>query len=318
MRIDQLAQIVEVSKTKSINRAAHNCFISHQNICHTIQSFEQIYGIKIFHRSSKGAILTSAGETFVRLAQEILDKVHEMEQLQKEFSSEALCGDVRFYQTPNLNLSTQTEFIAQFCQKHPDIKITSAEREIDEIIQVVAETPNTIGFLALPIRSFSESFYQERGIDVRFQLKGKHLICVGTSYPLKQKTVSINQMLKHPWVIFEYSKNLSTETLLEPYGKPEVFARTNNPDLFRKLIRDGLAIGMIVELASHSKHFAGDKFRFIPLRESIDDLGFCFHLILSSRYCPSPATELLIDTFIDRLPKNQPRQDSAIIGKPND
>jgi DNA-binding transcriptional LysR family regulator len=129
------------------------------------------------------------------------------------------------------------------------------------------------------------------------------MLCVGDAYPLNRSVVAVHQVLKHPWVIFEYSSDMNTETLLKPYGKPDVFMRTNNPELFRKLIRDGSAVGMVAERTSRSKQFAADKIRCIPLREKSDDLGFCLHVILSARHCPSPAAELFIQDFIDNMPK---------------
>ena len=303
MRIDQLSHIVEVSKTKSINRAAQNCFVSHQNICNTIRVFEQRFGITLFHRSPRGATVTSAGEKFVLLAQDILDKVSEMEELQQEFASAGYKSLVQFYHIPNLNTSVHAEILAHFCRKHPNIKVTVAEKSTEEIVRVVAETPDALGFLALPEKAFNENTYKKHGLKVRFLYKEKFQICVGASYLLDRKVVSIRQMLKHPWVIFEYTEEMNTETLLEPYGKPEVFMQTNNPELFRKIIRDGSAVGMVVDSTSRNKQFIDDKIRFVPIRENADDLGFCLHLVSSSHYDLSPAAELLVEALLKNLPQ---------------
>jgi len=305
VRIDQLAHIIEVGNTKSINRAAKNLFISHQNLCNTIRVVEQRFGIQLFDRSPGGATLTSAGEKFVVIAQEILDKVSEMEDLKQEFASTDEKSLVKFYHIHSLNSSVHSEILAHFCRKHPNIKITVEEKSDSDVQQVVADTPDALGYLATPQKQFDEKLFQELGLKLCFVNREEFKLCVGASYPLDRKTVSIYQMLKHPWVIFEYNPNMNTATILEPYGKPEVFLQTNNPELFRKLIRDGSAIGMVVDSTSRNKQFVDDKIRFIPIREGSEGLGFCLHVIVSAKYDLSPAAELLVDTLFKKLPKSK-------------
>ena len=304
MRIDQLTHIVEVSKTKSINKAAQNCFISHQNICNTIRVTEQKFGVVLFDRSPGGATLTSAGEKFVELAQEILDKVNEMEELKQEFASAGLKSLVKFYHIHNLNSSVHSEILAAFCRKYPNIKITVEENNTPEILRLVAETPDALGFLALPKKLYHQNNYLEQGVKVCFLYQEKFKVCVGANYLIDRKIVSIHEMLKHPWVIFEYTPEMTTTTILEDFGKPEVFMQTNSSELFRKLIRDGSAIGMVVDSTSRNKQFIDDNIRFIPLRESIDELGFCLHLVSSARHSLSPAAELLVETLLKKLPQS--------------
>ena len=210
-----------------------------------------------------------------------------------------------FYHIPNLNESAFAETLAQFCRKYPDIKVSAEEKTPREIVKTVADTPDCLGLLALPKKDFDEYPYEGQEIKVCFLYQEKFNICVGASYLLDRKIVSINEMLKHPWVIFEYTKGMSTATLLERYGEPEVFMRTNNSEIFRKLIRDGLAIGMVVDSTTRNKQFKDDNIRFIPIRESNDDLSFYLHLIASARYCLSPATELLVEAISHSLPQSQ-------------
>jgi len=304
MRMDQLTHIVEVSKTKSINKAAQNCFISHQNICNTIRVAEQKFGIVLFDRSPGGATLTTAGEKFVELAQEILDRVNEMEELKQEFAAADLKSLVKFYHIHSLNSSVHSEILANFCTKYPNIKITVEEKTTPEVLQLVADTPDALGYLALPKKLYNQDSYLEQGVRVCFLYHEKFKICVGANYQLDRKIVSIHEMLKHPWVIFEYTPDMTTATLLEDFGKPEVFMQTNSPELFRKLIRDGSAIGMVVDSTSRNKQFVDDNIRFIPLRESADELGFLLHLVSSARCSLSPAAELLVETLLKKLPQS--------------
>ncbi len=81
MNIMHLRYAVEISKTKSINKAAENLFMSQPNLSRALKDLESSIGIDIFQRTSKGMVLTSKGEEFLIYAQKILDEIDEIENL---------------------------------------------------------------------------------------------------------------------------------------------------------------------------------------------------------------------------------------------
>ena len=65
MKTDNMRYIVEVSKYKSINRAAQELFINQQQLSKIIHACETDLDTTIFKRTNKGISLTPDGEEIV-------------------------------------------------------------------------------------------------------------------------------------------------------------------------------------------------------------------------------------------------------------
>lgn len=72
MNIEYLRYALEVSKCKSMNKAASNLFFSQPNLLRCINSLEEEVGFKIFKRSKSGVETTLQGEDFLRKAEVIV------------------------------------------------------------------------------------------------------------------------------------------------------------------------------------------------------------------------------------------------------
>ena len=84
MNLLHLKYAVEVSKTKSISKAAENLFMGQPNLSRAIRELEESLGIVIFERSTKGISVTEAGAEFLQYARRILSQVDEVEALYRE------------------------------------------------------------------------------------------------------------------------------------------------------------------------------------------------------------------------------------------
>jgi DNA-binding transcriptional LysR family regulator len=76
-----LRYAVEIAKTKSINKAAENLFMSQPNLSRAIKDLEASLGIVIFNRTTKGMTLTSQGEEFLEYARKILAEIDTIENM---------------------------------------------------------------------------------------------------------------------------------------------------------------------------------------------------------------------------------------------
>jgi|LGOV01.1.fsa_nt_gb DNA-binding transcriptional LysR family regulator len=81
MNIMHLRYAVEIEKTKSINKAAENLFMSQPNLSRAIKELENSLGITIYNRTSKGMSLTEKGEEFLIYAKKILREIDEVQKI---------------------------------------------------------------------------------------------------------------------------------------------------------------------------------------------------------------------------------------------
>lgn len=86
MNVLHMRYAVEVARLGSINKAADELFIAQPNLSRTIKKLEDVLGITIFDRSSKGMKLTPEGERFIRYAEKILGELDDIEKMYKDGS----------------------------------------------------------------------------------------------------------------------------------------------------------------------------------------------------------------------------------------
>lgn len=75
MNIEQLKNALEIAKTKSINKAAENLYLSQPNLSRSIKNLEAELGFKIFSRSQNGVEITIQGQDFLAHASNIVNEL---------------------------------------------------------------------------------------------------------------------------------------------------------------------------------------------------------------------------------------------------
>lgn len=83
MNLLHMKHALEVAKAGSLSKASEVLLIAVPNISRSIKELETDLGITIFERTTKGMILTSQGEEFVKFAKDILDQIEQMERFYK-------------------------------------------------------------------------------------------------------------------------------------------------------------------------------------------------------------------------------------------
>jgi DNA-binding transcriptional LysR family regulator len=79
MTIDQMNYVLEVERTRSINKAANNLFISQSALSLAIQNLEKELGQQIFVRTNRGVIPTSYGKSLIRYITPIQMQLHQVD-----------------------------------------------------------------------------------------------------------------------------------------------------------------------------------------------------------------------------------------------
>lgn len=79
MNILHLKYAVEISRTKSISKAAENLYMGQPNLSRAIKELEESIGITIFERTTKGIHVTPDGEEFLQYAKSIISQVEDVE-----------------------------------------------------------------------------------------------------------------------------------------------------------------------------------------------------------------------------------------------
>ncbi|MCR2600253.1 LysR family transcriptional regulator, partial [Salmonella enterica] len=78
MNLRELEYLVALAEQRNFHRAAEVCNASQPTLSAQIRKLEEELGVTLFERSSRGLILTQAGEAAVRRARIILQEVTQL------------------------------------------------------------------------------------------------------------------------------------------------------------------------------------------------------------------------------------------------
>ncbi|MGN0341793.1 MAG: LysR family transcriptional regulator [Roseburia sp.] len=93
MTLTQLAYVVKIAETKSMNKAAAELFVSQPALSAAIRELEEELHTELFIRSNRGIVITTEGEEFLSYARQMVELNHligerfiEQKQSKKKFS----------------------------------------------------------------------------------------------------------------------------------------------------------------------------------------------------------------------------------------
>ena len=88
LKIEQLRQLSEVAKTKSINQAANNLYISQPNLSLSLRNLESELGYTLLNRNNRGIELTADGQLFLEYAEAVLLQFNHLKNLHPRTTSD--------------------------------------------------------------------------------------------------------------------------------------------------------------------------------------------------------------------------------------
>ncbi len=122
MTSTELLYVKMVAEKGSITQAAEMLHVSRVTLSNTIASVENDLGVKLFHRTSKGVVLSAAGEEYVLFANQVL---REYDQMTSSISSlnHIEAGSVSFASSGMLYRFFLQKFLEKHNRQYPDIKM---------------------------------------------------------------------------------------------------------------------------------------------------------------------------------------------------
>ena len=142
--LQQLKYVIEVSRSRSISKAAQNLFISQPSLSNAIKELENEIGIVLFLRTNKGIILTTEGSEFLGYARQVVEQAALLENrysntqpLQQHFSVSA--------QHYAFAVSAFVRLLKEYNQE--EYEFTLRETKTYEIIADVKNLRSEIGIL---------------------------------------------------------------------------------------------------------------------------------------------------------------------------
>lgn len=295
MRIDQLIYLIEISHSRSLNLAADALHISTQALSASIKNLENELGTEILHRTNRGVSLTDDGQRVLHYAQSTVDGYKRLlEELSNDpqtrtSSTETLTGSLELYSAPAFLESLVPAMLQEFHRVYPNIHLSvdqCSTREICTHLQTGAPDKDRLGLVILPcdkdglMRDFLPAgHYHFQPINI-----SRFVCCVPKDSPFaRNKTISLNKVLKQPIVIYTtgIAENSPLLHRLRKYSDHiQVASVVSSINFWAKSIKNHLGIGFLNDIFLHPQSMVKDAFDdlvFIKLKEPLISLnGFIY------------------------------------------
>ena len=293
MHLEKLNYVVEVAKTSSISLASKNLFITQSAISQAISNVEEELGVKLFSRARQGTHLTYEGEKIVEIAEEVLQKFHELKELSKSLQCE-LNGEIKVTTIAGL-MPIVIENLSNFKTLHPNVDFMHSEKGSGEIIEDVLEGKCDIGLVHL----LDNIDQKRRKLASGVLFKGQMLVSAQKNSPLaSKKSITPEELLQENIVLYNDESILNFVSNFErKFGPLNILFISDNGEAVRRAVVEGLAITIAVDFTlQNSPNITSGKAITLPI-SNYEQPSIMFGWIYSERNILS----VTIKEFITQL-----------------
>lgn len=184
MTLSQFKIMLELSKTRSINQAAKNLFLSQPNLSTAIHKLEEELRCPLIVRSKKGVTFTPQGKQFVEYAESILSQVEHLQYVCRTHGTESLLS---------LSISSMHFKYAVFAAsqmmeryKNNPFNLSLREGARDQVLDDVRQGRCDIGLIYI-LSNYKKTILQQiRSFDVQYYRLSANppAVVVGKGNPL--------------------------------------------------------------------------------------------------------------------------------------
>lgn len=135
MDLRQLGYFLSIAEHRGFAAAARARYISQSALTRQVQLLEEEIGAKLLERTSRGVVLTQAGEVFRERARQLLQDVEQLkEEVQAE--SEVPSGHLVLGMTPSTRVLIGGAVIEGFLRRYPKVRLSV----IENLSHVIADS----------------------------------------------------------------------------------------------------------------------------------------------------------------------------------
>ncbi|UJF32470.1 LysR family transcriptional regulator [Paenibacillus hexagrammi] len=230
------------AKSGSLSKAAKELFITQPSVTHSIKQLEELLGLILFARTSKGVELTTEGAVLFSYIEQAYNLIASAEAKMDELRNIS-DGEIKIGGSDSLCKHYLLPFLEVFHEEFPHVQIHLVHGTTPEIIKQLKEGRMDIGIVRSP--RHDEQLHVREGITLQ------DCFVAGPKYKaLAGQRLSLKQLLTYPIILFSRnssSRNLITSLFLQ-HGyslQPEI--ELGSVDLLIEFAKRGFGISYVTE-----------------------------------------------------------------------
>jgi DNA-binding transcriptional LysR family regulator len=241
MELWQLRTFCEIADTLNFTKASERLNLTQSAVSHQIKALEDELGVKLFLRGKRGVKLTDAGRSAVESSRKILNEAESMRQ-QVAGREQALAGSVRVAAATQALVYLFAPLFEDFMDSHESVELVfrttaNTEQTIDDVLEGVVD----VGFASMAVYSPT--------LEVIELFSDTLVLVVGKKHRLaNKKEVSISELKKERWVLFERGASIRRATddfFKKVQVKPEKALESNDTYFVKLMVEHGLGVSLM-------------------------------------------------------------------------
>lgn len=255
MRLEQLRYLIEIANSKSINKAAHNLYITQPALSIAINQLEDELNYPLLTRTKKGVILTEEGARVVQDAQRIMDIIQNW-YLSSDHGYD-LKGNVHIQATPSVCVAMSNTVILELQKKYPNLSVLMYATTPQHMLQIISNSAVNIG-----VSSYSQEKEQDflkeaehRELHVEKLMEDQRCVMLSTKNPLSQKEFLTKEDLKTLTLAYYSDMTDDISEFYRVYFNPERCFRLDSRESILQLVAEDGAAAIFPEMTTRSSFF---------------------------------------------------------------
>ncbi|GAA0422202.1 LysR family transcriptional regulator [Cocleimonas flava] len=285
--LKNLAMFALVVDEGNFSRAAKSLGISRSRVSEQVASLEESLNRRLFHRTTRSLTLTEDGKSLYPHAANLLKELGDIDEL---LNQDQLSGLIRVTATVDFAGQWLLPALQEFNVIYPEIKfdIIISNKSLDLIEDQID--------LALRIGKLKDESFIARQL-----FEQELIVAANPEYIEKYGPFnSIDDLKKATWLLLPQLHEKNQVTLINGDKnitfKPDNYHITDSPDLCRKMVENGMGIGIVLPIMVKNE----SKQYFQRLCPEWHSGNMNFSLIYPSRRQVSLRTRTLIDYLMKR------------------
>lgn len=267
MTLDQLRIFLAVVQHMHFTRAAEALYITQPAVSAAIQSLEEQYGVKLFHRIGRRIEVTEAGKLLQVEAQKILDSVALTERGLQELNN-LQRGELKLGASQTIGNYWLPRLISQFKSQYPGIQVFCTLGNTQEISIGTATGIFDLGLVEGEVEPLAKNCLEQKMVG-----RDRLQIVVGQSHPwFEHTTVPSKELSTTAWVMRESGSGTRQrfEQALREWGinptKLTVILELSSGEMVKAAVESGAGAAAISELIV-TKELQLDTLRLIKVTD---------------------------------------------------
>lgn len=247
MELRQLRYFVAVAETGNISRAAQRIFLTQPALSRQIKALEEEIGQCLLERQAHSIRLTSAGETLLGEARELLQRA---DQLLERVRSVGRGVRLRVGFAPSLASGFLSAAVGNFTQAHPGARIELFDLSTAEMLAGLA---NHTLEVALTVGGDADA----RGLKWTPLVRAPWKLAVNRNHPLaRRQRITPAEVAREPLLVFcqrDYPEywELITSWLREHRQRPKIAGEYDGAESLMAAVESGLGVALVTTRTAH-------------------------------------------------------------------